>query len=79
MKTLIEVKDIRDGAIIVGTFKEIKEYFKIDLNLANEEDKDVFDEQNREINEAVDMQDLWDILEKQQDGMSFPFEWKEVE
>ena len=74
-----EVKDIRDGSIIVGTFKEIKEYFKIDLNLANEEDKDVFAEQNRAIDEAVDMQDLWDILEKQQDGMSFPFEWKEVD
>ena len=74
-----EVKDIRDGAIIVGTFKEIKEYFKIDLNLINEEDREYFIEQNKEIDEAVDMQDLWDILEKKEDGMSFPFEWKEVE
>lgn len=74
-----EIKDLRDGSIIVGTFKEIKEYFKIDLNLANEEDKDFFVEQNKEIDEAIDINDLFDILEKQQDGMSFPFEWKEVE
>lgn len=79
MKTLIKIKDIRDGSIIIGTFEEIKEYFKIDLNLANEEDKDFFTEQNKEIDEAIDINDLFDILEKQQDGMSFPFEWKEVE
>ena len=74
-----EVKDLRDGTVIVGTFEQIKEWFKQDLALINEEDKDFFVEQNKEIDEAIDMKDLWDILEKQQDGISFPFEWKEVE
>lgn len=79
MKTLIEVKDLRDGTVTVGTFEQIKEWFKQDLNLINEEDREYFIEQNKEIDEAISMDDLWDILEKQQDGMSFPFEWKEVE
>ena len=74
-----EVKDLKDGTVIVGTFEQIKEWFKQDLALINKEDKDFFVEQNKEIDEAIDMQDLWDTLEKQQDGMSFPFAWKEVE
>ena len=72
-----EVKDLRDNTVLTGTFEQVKEWFKQDLSLINEEDRDLFVTQNSEIDEAIDINDLWDILTKHQCGMAFPFSWKE--
>lgn len=74
-----EIKDLRDNTVLTGTFEQVKEWFKQDLSLINEEDRDLFVTQNSEIDEAIDINDLWNILTKHQCGMAFPFEWKEVD
>lgn len=56
------------------TFNDVKNYFTYDLEQVEPENIEYFKKLNKEIESAIDIDDLKDILTKQCEGMEFLYE-----
>jgi hemerythrin len=60
------IKDVRttEGQYEEYTLAELKEYFKIDVNLIDEEDRDIFEGFNIRLNDCKDTDDIKYLLDE---------------